>query len=54
MDTNTVKRKLDPNSPIHIPVILNGFGLLIGLIVWIYNVPDREIPIKNLIQTSRL
>lgn len=49
---NTVQRKLDPKSPVHIPVVLNGLALIIGTILWIYNMPDKEIPIKNLIVNS--
>ncbi len=46
---NTVSRKIDPASPVHMPLILNGIGLLIGTILWIYNIPDKEIPVKNLL-----
>ena len=46
---NTVKRSIDPKSPIHIPVVFNAIALLLGAALWIYNMPDKEIPLQNLI-----
>jgi hypothetical protein len=47
---NTVRRKIDPNSPVHIPIVLNGIAILLGAIVWIYTLPDNQIPMKNLLK----
>jgi hypothetical protein len=48
--TNTVKRKLDPNSPLHIPIVLNVIALVVGGLAWMFSLPDKEIPVKNLLK----
>jgi hypothetical protein len=49
---NTVKRKIDPNSPVYIPVVINAVGLVIGAILWIYNLPETPLPTTNLLRKN--